>query len=242
MTRRIKVKTPGARRTATKLPSTRRIAHADVAHALGAEAVPGDQQASSAALSRLRRHLSTALKSTGGRPGLEGAERRQKVPMSDEDWNDLQKIAESFATSEGGPTAGQVASQLLHDALQALAGGKAAAEGRDQQGEPTLLKVKDSARPVYQRGAGADLDAALLRNRLGLLLDDLVVVAERWRVEGKAHGRAEGQRQLLIHQLNHKFGDLPSAVTERILRGSEAELVRWAESLLSATSVNAVFK
>jgi hypothetical protein len=113
--RRIKVKAPSRRPIKVVALPTRKISGEEVAHALGAE------PAGSTILSALRHNLVTALKSTGGRPGLEGAVRRQKIPMGDQDWEGLQKIAESLATEEAAPTAGQVAAQLLHDALQSLA-------------------------------------------------------------------------------------------------------------------------
>ena len=90
-----------------------------VAEALGAE------QASARATIRgspltfvaLRQELFRRLVSTGGRPGLEGAERRQKIPLADEDWQALEELAEGL--SDGGlrPTPGQVASVLLRRAI-----------------------------------------------------------------------------------------------------------------------------
>src|SRR6185436_15363575 len=45
----------------------------------------------------LRRALSRALRSNGGRPALKGAGRRQKIPMTDSDWNELEGLARSLS-------------------------------------------------------------------------------------------------------------------------------------------------
>jgi hypothetical protein len=69
----------------------------------------------------LRRQLVASLKSSGGRPALEGTDRRQKIPMSDADWAKVEQIARTFAADGVHVTAGQVASQLLHDAIARVA-------------------------------------------------------------------------------------------------------------------------
>ena len=71
------------------------------------------------ALFGLRQSLAARLHSTGGRPGL-GETRRQKIPLSEEDWDLLCRIAERLTDDKGRPTPGQVASELLHQRLQEL--------------------------------------------------------------------------------------------------------------------------
>jgi len=66
----------------------------------------------------VRQELLSRLTSTGGRPGLKGTTRRQKIPLDDEDWSRLQKIAEALNDDEVRPTPGQVASVLLHRLLE----------------------------------------------------------------------------------------------------------------------------
>ncbi len=116
MTKRIKTtgqKTrlvrPGAKRAHT-------MSGDKFAHALGAERL-GVSAGLPSAYPELRRQLFAALKSRGGRPGLEGMERRQKIPMSEQNWQALEQIAQTIAHGDFAPTAGQVAARLLQDAL-----------------------------------------------------------------------------------------------------------------------------
>lgn len=68
----------------------------------------------------LRQELYQRLRSIGGRKSLEGVDKRQKIPLSDEDWEKLQKLAEESQSEEIHPSPAQVASVLLHQALQEL--------------------------------------------------------------------------------------------------------------------------
>jgi hypothetical protein len=68
----------------------------------------------------LRQELYQRLRSIGGRKSLEGVDRRQKIPLSDEDWEKLQKLAEQHQNKKVRPSPAQVASVLLHQALQEL--------------------------------------------------------------------------------------------------------------------------
>jgi|GEM_PF-1133933 len=89
-----------------------------VAKALGAERMTSlPANLSPPTLLELRYQLFSALKSRGGRPGLEGTELRPKIPMSRDDWNQLEGLAEDLAVDGFAPTAGQVGAQLLHAAL-----------------------------------------------------------------------------------------------------------------------------
>jgi hypothetical protein len=113
-----------SKRSPTIISTSRRartIDKAEVAKAIGAEkvheAVSG-LRGSPPALFGLRRELQRRLRSTGGRPSLEGASRRQKIPLSDEDWKRLEKVAAASRDDEFSPTPGQVASVLLSVILQ----------------------------------------------------------------------------------------------------------------------------
>jgi len=118
MTKRIK--TTGARVPRIR-SSSRPAAIVDaelVADALGADRVTSlPTHLSPPALLELRTQLFAALKSRGGRPGLEGTELRPRIPMSSDDWSLLEDLAKQLADDGFGPTAGQVGSQLLHAAL-----------------------------------------------------------------------------------------------------------------------------
>jgi hypothetical protein len=96
---------------------------AEVAKALGAEGPGTKLEVTLGPISLLavRQELARRLQSSGGRPALEGVDRRAKIPISDEQWAQLEKIAAVVATPDCAPTAGQVASVLLSSALQAVA-------------------------------------------------------------------------------------------------------------------------
>lgn len=85
-----------------------------VARALGADAaVLVPDGGSPFSLAAVRQELVRRLKSSGGRPALEGTVRRQKIPLSDEEWDRLEHLSSLFADSGVRATAGQVARILL---------------------------------------------------------------------------------------------------------------------------------
>lgn len=71
-------------------------------------------------LAALRNELAQRLLSTGGRPALRDTDRRQKIPLSDDDWGRLQELATRVADLDARPAPAQVASALLHLALTNL--------------------------------------------------------------------------------------------------------------------------
>jgi hypothetical protein len=99
-----------------------RIAPAQIAAALGAEPVPESQIGSGSPLALLavRQEMARRLQSSGGRPALTGTTRRVKIPLSDEEWRQLEAIAHAIAAADCAPSAGQVASVLLNLALQSV--------------------------------------------------------------------------------------------------------------------------
>jgi hypothetical protein len=68
----------------------------------------------------VRREIYQRLRSNGGRPALEGSEKRQKIPLSGEDWARLCAAAEKMTDDQVKPTPGQVAAILLRKGLDAL--------------------------------------------------------------------------------------------------------------------------
>jgi predicted transposase/invertase (TIGR01784 family) len=62
------------------------------------------------------------------------------------------------------------------------------------------------------------------------------------RKQGRTEGRTEGERLVLRRLLALKFGALPVEVLERLERAGETELERWAERVLSAATLDEVFR
>lgn len=94
-----------------------------IAKALGgAEIVSRENvQGAPTSLHALRRELESRVRSTGGRPALEGATKIQKIPLKPEDWSRLEKLADELSRQGVSATAGQVASVMVHSQLERLA-------------------------------------------------------------------------------------------------------------------------
>jgi hypothetical protein len=90
-----------------------------IAKALGSEQVVRMAKVHGAPISlhALRRELERRVRSTGGRPALEGATKIQKIPLKPEDWSRLEKLAARLARQGVSATAGQVASVMVHSQL-----------------------------------------------------------------------------------------------------------------------------
>jgi len=61
------------------------------------------------------------------------------------------------------------------------------------------------------------------------------------REEGRVEGRVEGGAAVLLRQLKRRFGPLPDWVAPRLAAASPAQLEQWADRLLEAESLAAVF-
>jgi hypothetical protein len=111
-------------------PSTQpRLDPDQVAAALGA-AGPGEpvERGSPVSLLAVRLELTRRLQSSGGRPALSDATRRSKIPLSDEEWGQLEKVAAALAAPGFTPSPGQVASVLLRWSLTKVTAELAAIE------------------------------------------------------------------------------------------------------------------
>jgi predicted transposase YdaD len=64
---------------------------------------------------------------------------------------------------------------------------------------------------------------------------------EQGRKEGRNEGRIEGQAEMLLRQLAARFGAPPPAIAACVRTASVEELGRWAERILTATSLEDVF-
>lgn len=93
-----------------------------IAKALGAQEVVSRENVHGAPISlhALRRELETRVRSTGGRPSLEGATKIQKIPMTPDDWSRLEELAARLSRQGVSATAGQVASVIVHKQLELL--------------------------------------------------------------------------------------------------------------------------
>ena len=97
--------------------SARSVAPEEIAKALGAEVVSRENvHGAPIALHVLRQELESRVRSTGGRPALEGATKIQKIPLKPEDWSRLEELSRKLSRP-----AGQVASVMLHNQLEAFA-------------------------------------------------------------------------------------------------------------------------
>jgi hypothetical protein len=108
------------RDTSSSLP---RITPEQVWQALGAEETTTglSEILAPVTLFAVREELVNRLQSSGGRPALAGTTRRAKIPLSDEEWMQLEELAAAIAESGFAPSAGQVASVLLSLSLHAVA-------------------------------------------------------------------------------------------------------------------------
>lgn len=61
------------------------------------------------------------------------------------------------------------------------------------------------------------------------------------RVEGRAEGRIEGEAEVVRRQLERRFGPLPEGARTRLAAADADTLLRWADRLLDARSLDEVF-
>jgi predicted transposase YdaD len=62
----------------------------------------------------------------------------------------------------------------------------------------------------------------------------------RGEQRGEQKGRQSGEADLLLHLLEHRFGDLPSAAKDRVQAADTAMIKKWASRVLDAASLNEV--
>jgi len=96
----------------------RRIKPEEIAKGLRAEragAAPSGGSPMSAYA--IRQELFRRLRSTGGRPALDGADVKPKIPMRQSQWKKLEELAKRVETDSFHPTPAQLASVILDDAI-----------------------------------------------------------------------------------------------------------------------------
>ena len=65
---------------------------------------------------------------------------------------------------------------------------------------------------------------------------------QQGRLEGQQEGRLEGQLKTLVRQLTRRFGTLDKATETRLQGATQGELERWTDSILTAQSLEEVFR
>jgi len=69
-----------------------------------------------------------------------------------------------------------------------------------------------------------------------------ITSAERFGIEkGIDLGIIRGERTILYRLLTKKFGPLDAATAEKLESATEADIVRWSENILDATTLAEVF-
>jgi hypothetical protein len=110
----------GIRDTGRTLPA---LGREDLQKALGASEVAVTLRAPRdiRSMAELRSEILERLKSRGGRPALQGATQRQKIPLRPAEWKKLARLARRFSREAGRAiTPAQIAGQLLSSKLNEL--------------------------------------------------------------------------------------------------------------------------
>ena len=68
-----------------------------------------------------------------------------------------------------------------------------------------------------------------------------VSTAQQLRNEGKAEAKAEAQVSILLRQITRRFGEPDASIVERVEQATRAELDRWLDRILDATSLTGLF-
>ena len=62
------------------------------------------------------------------------------------------------------------------------------------------------------------------------------------RAEGRTEGRAEGQAEIILAQLEERFGPIPGATVNRVRSAGPEALKSWAKALIHARDLDGVFR
>jgi hypothetical protein len=71
-------------------------------------------------LRQIRAELARRLTSSGGRPALSGTSQRVKIPLSETQWAELERIADDVSGTGCKTSPGQVASVIISLSLRAI--------------------------------------------------------------------------------------------------------------------------
>ena len=107
------------------------------------------------------------------------------------------------------------------------------------------LSEVDKATPALHALLAAETSESVSEVVMGLRHEWEKAAEERGRAEGEARGRAEGEArgraETLLKLLKLRFGEVPADVTEQVRSASVADLDRWTERVLIASSLDLVF-
>jgi hypothetical protein len=106
--------------------------------------------------------------------------------------------------------------------------------------------VEDSALaaplPVAALLESAKVDDAVQRALIAkhnpVLETELARARAEDKAEGKAEAKAEGKAEALLQLIAARFGELPERAWRRVRSGSEAELDRWFDRVLTARDID----
>ena len=116
--------------------------------------------------------------------------------------------------------------------------GKFLSAGADEELEKLAMEhpVLKQAKAALDRLSADDIARLQAEQReMALLTFEAGMAAAREEAE------QTGQAKLLLELLAFKFGPQPESVAERLAGASQAELLRWSKSVLSAETLESVF-
>ncbi len=70
----------------------------------------------------------------------------------------------------------------------------------------------------------------------------LMTFSERERMKGRTEGRAEGRAEIILAQLEERFGPIPRATVKRVRSADPEALKAWAKALIHARDLDCVFR
>jgi PD-(D/E)XK nuclease family transposase len=120
--------------------------------------------------------------------------------------------------------------------------GKFLSAGADEELEKLAMEhpVLKQAKAALDRLSADDV-ARLQAEQREMALLTLEAGMAALREEAHREGHQEGTAKALLRQLTIKFGPQAGSMSERLAGASQADLLRWLESVLSAETLEAVF-
>lgn len=108
--------------------------------------------------------------------------------------------------------------------------------------EKRMSYVTIAERLGMQRGLDKGMEEGLQKGLQKGLQEGLQKGLQKGLEEGRAEGRSKGQADLLLRQMERRFGPLPDAILQRVHTADAGQLEQWALNILDAASLDAVFR